>query len=105
MSGAVSTTPINSGARMSFDHRRERLAAEISRLLALGNRRIESYSDLSAVLIIGKPVNHVLHLLATVLTLGVWALVWILLVLTGGEQRELIRVDERGDVTIERIQK
>jgi hypothetical protein len=90
--------------RMPFDERRERLASEVSRLLALGNRRIESYSDLSAVIIIGKPVNHILHLLATVLTVGIWGFVWVLLVLVGGEKRELVRVDESGNVTVESVQ-
>lgn len=103
MADPTSGAPATPGTRMPFDQRRERLAAEVSRLLALGNRRIESYSELSAVLVIGRPVNHVLHLIATALTLGIWSLVWIVLVLTGGEKRELLRVDETGTVTIEQI--
>ena len=90
-------------SRAPFDERRERLATEVSRLLALGNRRIESYSDLSAVIVIGKPVNHLLHLVATIITFGVWSLVWLILVLTAGEKRELIRVNESGDITVEEI--
>ncbi len=89
--------------RISFDARREILSDELSRQLALGNRRIESHSDLSAVIVTGKPVNHILHLLVTVLTIGIWAFVWILLVLTGGERRELVRVDESGRVTVEAL--
>lgn len=103
MTSAPPETVVTTGARMPFEQRREVLAAEVSRLLALGNRRIESYSDLSAVIVIGKPVNHVLHLLAMVLTVGIWGLVWLLLVLTGGEKRELVRVDESGQITVAQI--
>jgi hypothetical protein len=35
---------------------------------------------------IGKPVNHGLHLALTILTLGLWALVWVLVALAGGEK-------------------
>lgn len=90
-------------SRAPFDERRERLATEVSRLLALGNRRIESYSDLSAVIVIGKPINHLLHLVATIITFGLWSLVWLILVLTAGEKRELIRVNESGEITVEEI--
>jgi hypothetical protein len=92
-----------SATKIPFDQRRELLATEVSRLLALGNRRIESFSDLSAVVVIGKPVNHLLHLVATVLTLGIWSLIWLILVLTAGEKRELVRVTESGDVTIQEM--
>jgi hypothetical protein len=95
----------STATRVPFDERRERLATETSRLLALGNRRIESYSDLSAVLVIGRPVNHLLHLLATVLTVGIWGFVWVILILTGGENRELVRVDESGNISIEQMQR
>jgi hypothetical protein len=103
MTDDVSTVAPPVATRMSFDDRREVLASEVSRLLALGNRRIESYSDLSAVVVVGRPVNHLLHLVATVLTLGIWSMVWLVLVLTAGEKRELIRVTEAGDVTVQQI--
>jgi hypothetical protein len=103
MAAIATIQPVENATRLAFDERRELLAMEVSRLLALGNRRIESYSDLSAVLVFGKPVNHVLHLLATVLTAGIWGFVWIVLALTGGERRELIRIDEAGNITVEQL--
>lgn len=51
-----------------------------------------------AVLATGKPVNHILHLILSVLTLGIWLLVWILLAMTGGEKRYVLRVDDAGVV-------
>lgn len=101
--GEESSFPASPIARVSFDERRERLATEVSRLLAMGNRRIESYSDLSAVIVIGKPVNHLLHLVATVITFGVWSLVWLIISLTGGEKRELVRVNESGEIILQEI--
>ena len=46
----------------------------------------------------GKPVNHVLHAILTVLLLGLWLIVWIALIITGGEKRTIITVDEYGRI-------
>ncbi len=45
-------------------------------------KRVESRTDYSAVLVKSKPVMHKVHLALTVLTLGLWGLVWLVLVLT-----------------------
>lgn len=103
MSTSVHEKPAVESQRVSFEQRRELLATEVSRQLGFGNRRLESYSDLSAVIVIGKPVNHLLHFLVMVMTVGIWGLVWLLLVLTGGERRELVRVDDSGRVTVEQL--
>ena len=51
----------------------------------------------------GKPVNHVLHLILTLVTCLVWGLVWLVLALTGGEKRSIASVDEFGNVIFQRI--
>lgn len=66
--------------------------------IALGNRRIESQTDDQAVIVRGRPVNHMLHLILTLIT-GVWAIVWLVVVLLGGEKREAISVDEFGTIS------
>lgn len=68
----------------------------IRRELLNANHRVEHRSDFHAVIVQGKPVNHILHLLLTVFTLGLWAIVWIILALNGGERRTTIEVDEAG---------
>jgi hypothetical protein len=62
---------------------------ELSHWLAKG-WRIESRTTTSAVLVKGKPVNHVLHLLLSLVTVGLWIPVWILLTIAGGEKRKRI---------------
>lgn len=89
-------------SRKSTDERKETLARLVASQITQG-RRIETQSDFQAVMLQGKPVNHVLHLLLTALTLGVWAVVWIAMVLLGGEKRELIQVDEWGNSSISKL--
>ncbi len=40
-------------------------------------------------------MNHILHLLLSVFTLGLWIPVWILLALTGGEEQVRLSVDPK----------
>ena len=56
--------------------------------------------DYSAVLVLGKRPNHVLHLLLTLVTAGMWLVVWLFLTLTSGEGRRTLIVDEFGTVTL-----
>lgn len=51
----------------------------------------------------GTKVNHILHLILTILTAGLWGIVWIILVLTRKKEKlEVINVDEYGHTNIER---
>ena len=83
-------------------NRREQLALEISRLAAQGYR-VESQSDIQATLVRGRRVNHILHLLLTLVTLGIWLLVWISLAIFGGEKRIILVVDEFGNTRQEQV--
>lgn len=51
---------------------------------------IESRTDYTAVLVKGKRVNHILHLLLSLVTVGFWIPVWIFVAVTGGEKRKHI---------------
>ena len=53
--------------------------------------RVESRTRRQTVLVWGQRPNHVLHLLMTVFTLGLWGVVWILIAMFGGEKRRTIR--------------
>jgi len=53
--------------------------------------RIESESSDYVFLIKGQRVNHLLHFLVGLLTLGVWWIVWLILAAKGGEERQTIR--------------
>ncbi|MEV0400499.1 helix-hairpin-helix domain-containing protein [Actinoallomurus sp. NPDC050550] len=58
--------------------------------------RVQAQSDTQAVLVSGGQVNHVLHLLITLLLCGLWLPVWVILAITGTEKRLVIAVDPYG---------
>ena len=88
--------------RKTPDERKEILARQLANLISQG-RRIESQSDFQAVALTGHPVNHVLHLLLTLLTVGFWGIVWVALLIFGGVKREIVQVDEWGIPTVARL--
>ena len=61
---------------------------------------MESQSDYSAVIRYGKPVNHVLHLILTLITLGIWVIVWIIVAVVSATSNKAISlmVDDYGQV-------
>ena len=85
------------------DAERKQLLARAVQGQIVAGGRIESQSDFEAVIVSGKPVNHVLHLILTLVTFLVWGVVWIALVAFGGEKRSIATVDEYGNVAVQRI--
>lgn len=79
------------------EDRKARLAQAVANEVA-GGRRVESHSDFQAVVVEGKPVNHVLHLILTLVTCGLWGFVWLVLALMGGEKRYVLSIDAYGNV-------
>jgi len=92
--GSVSTT------KKSADERKATLAQQIQMSVAQG-ARVESQSEFQAVLIKGKPVNHTLHAILSFFTVCLWAPVWAIIALTGGEKGQMIMVDEFGNATVQ----
>lgn len=86
---------------LSMEERRQRLQAVVQAEVLRG-ARIESQTDTLVVIVHGHRVNHLLHFLIGVFTIGAWWFVWLLLVILGGEKRYLIAVDERGNVSTSR---
>jgi hypothetical protein len=94
--------PIPPSGRKSLEERKELLARTIAHQVVTG-ARVESQSDFQAVLVRGKPVNHVLHLILTLVTFTLWGWVWIALAIFGGEKRSMITVDEYGNVAVLKV--
>jgi hypothetical protein len=90
------------GEQKSADERKASLARTIANLVAQG-RRVESQSDYQAVLIRGRHVRHVLHLVLTLITVGLWAPIWLAMWLLYRERREIAAVDEYGNVSVARV--
>jgi hypothetical protein len=88
--------------RKSAEERKELLARTVSSQVAAG-ARVESQSDFQAVVVKGKPVNHVLHLILTLVTLLTWGIVWIALAAFGGEKRSMVTVDEYGNASVQKV--
>lgn len=80
------------------DERKAILDAAVANTVS-GGWRVESRTDFQAVLVKGKNHSHLLHLILTILTLGLWLLVWIPLGIFGGEKRATMTVDAAGRVT------
>lgn len=100
--GATWTERVQGGsevstARRTDDERKVILAQQLQTAAARG-LRIESQSDFQAVLVEGKPVNHVLHAILTIFTCLLWGIVWAVIAATGGEKRQMVVVDEFGNV-------
>jgi hypothetical protein len=53
-------------------------------------------TDQQAVLVTGHRPNHLLHLILSVLTLGLWLIVWLIVALAGGEKRKTVTVAPDG---------
>jgi hypothetical protein len=90
------------GSKKSSDERKAILARQIATMVAQG-RRVESQSDYQAVLVKGHRPNHVLHLILTIITVGLWGIVWLALVLFGGEKREMVTVDDWGNTAVQKL--
>ena len=89
-------------SQKSTHERKEILGRHISSMVAQGFR-VESQSDFQAVMVKGKDVNHILHLILSLVTAGLWLLVWLLLIVTGGEKRSMITVDNFGNVNVAKV--
>lgn len=85
------------GVRVTDEERRRRLTLEI-RGLVLAGSRIETRNEFDAVLARGSEVNHVLHSIVTLATVGLWAPVWLYVALSRGVRRTFVTVDGSGYV-------
>lgn len=86
----------------SADERKQLLARALQTQIAQG-ARIESQSDFQAVVVKGKHINHVLHLIITLVTFFLWGIVWLIMAVTGGEKRSIVAVDEYGNVSVQKV--
>jgi hypothetical protein len=78
------------------EERKAALAQVVANVTAQGYR-IESQSDFQAVIVKGKRINHPLHIVLSLLT-GVWLIGYLIILVTGGEKREITQVDAWGNV-------
>lgn len=78
----------------------------LSRQLAVmeeEGKRIVFHGDYQAIVADGTPVNHILHLMLSFFTVGLWAIIWMVDISFHKESKELVRVDSEGNVTVSEI--
>jgi hypothetical protein len=75
------------------------LEAEVDYFVQRG-WRLRSKNPADAELVKGQPVSHALHIFFSIATLGLWLLVYVPLLIFGGEKHKYIAVDERGRVSM-----
>lgn len=84
---------------LASEDRKAVLAQAVSNQVRAG-WGVQSQTDFQAVLVKGHRPNHLLHLILTLLTLGLWAIVWAIVTLAGGEKHRVVQVDEYGHVNV-----
>lgn len=89
---------------VTSEERKSRIALAVRQEVAAGGR-VESQTDYTAILRFGKPVNHILHLILTIVTAGLWLIVWIIvsIVAASGRKTVSLTVDEYGQVLREQM--
>jgi hypothetical protein len=62
--------------------------------------RVESRSLYQAIIVYGQPPNNVLHAVLSLLTFGLWLLVWLTILIFGqsSERRQVLEVDSYGNL-------
>jgi len=62
---------------------------------------VQSQTDFQAVLVRGHRPNHLLHLILSIVTLGLWIPVWIVLSIVKRERHRVVQVDGFGNVNVQ----
>lgn len=78
---------------------RRALANAVASECARGGWRVESQTDVNAILAKGKRTSHGLHIFLSIITAGFWLPVWGILWYLNREQRLILNVDEYGNIT------
>ena len=93
--------PEADGELLDFDDRADALDTAVIDMVAHG-ARVEQQTDTYAVVLMTRPLNHVLHAVLMLVTVGLWGIVWLYLGVTHRTERRLMQVDERGELIIRR---
>jgi hypothetical protein len=88
--GTATTAIRRSAAQRSgaFPDSRQR-----THLACSGRGTVVTRTSTSAVLLFGKPINHLLHLVVSLVCCGFWIPVWFALTVFGGQKREVVTID------------
>jgi hypothetical protein len=91
--------PGPSESNLEAPQRKEMLDRAIGVKIGDGGHLEHRVGDYEAVIKTGSKPNHVLHLVLTIFTLGLWGIVWLILAFGTHERTSTLSVDEHGMVT------
>jgi zinc-ribbon domain len=101
---AQTSSAANADPAIVPDSVRKSLLGQAIQQEVLAGGRIEAQTEFNAVLRFGgKRVNHILHLLLTLITFGLWVVVWISLAISSATSKYAVTltIDEYGDISRE----
>lgn len=82
---------------------RRRLLSQQLAVMEEQGKRIAFRGDYQAIVTDGTPINHILHLMLSFFTVGLWAVIWMVDISFHKETKEFVKVDIEGNVTISKI--
>jgi hypothetical protein len=117
---AILQSPNGTTASESLTRSTDDRKANLDRALKLRGEegwRIESRSGFQATIAKGKRINNAFNLILTLVTAGLWAIVWIprrrrdggtarsvvIVAITGGIKRLMVTIDEYGNVVEQKL--
>src|ERR1035437_3874621 len=85
---------------LSDEERKRLLTRKVFELTRENRAALRSQTDFEAALIRGKATNHLLMFvtLAAILVGGLFAMAWLVMALTGGEEIERLTIDRQGAI-------
>ena len=83
--------------KKSSEDRKKSLEAFIIGRVSQG-WRLEGQTEYAVVLAYGKKPNHILHFLLSIVTLGFWLIVWIIMGMSMTIKRRTFQVDDFGRI-------
>ena len=92
-------------ARKTPEERKELLARSIQNQLSQGKRRIDTRGDYDAVVVKRKnfDIGIGVHIALSIVTIGLWLFVWLILAMADKEQRFMVTIDEYGNTGIAQL--
>jgi len=77
----------------------ENLNQYVQNILVSSNWNIVSQTDSSVILGRSKKVSHIMHFILSILTGGLWLIIWILMFVRKSEQRRSISISSDGKIS------
>ena len=91
----MSEAAITTSQEMSPDDRKAALARAVASDVRSG-WHVQSQTDYQAVLRKGKRTSHGLHIFLSIITLGLWIPVWVVMAIVNRDRSRVVSVDPYG---------